>query len=59
MKETVAIHILALIHKHICVLNLNKKLFQKYFKFVYLINFFSYLDIFSLDNNRFDYLNVD
>jgi hypothetical protein len=38
MNETVATCISY--SSHICVLNLNKKLFQKYFKLVYLYNFF-------------------
>jgi len=37
-----------------------QNLTKKYFNFVYLFNFFSYLDIlFSLDNDTFDYRNVD
>jgi len=63
MNETVAIHILAirLIHIHICILKLNKIISKKkkYFNFVYLYKFFSYLVIFSLDKDSFDYRNVD
>ena len=55
MNETVATYILAkrLIH----ILN---KIISKYFKkFLRVYDLYSYLDIFSLDNDSFDYQNVD
>ena len=35
-------------------IKIKQNYFKKYFNFVYLYNFFSYLDIFSLDNDSFE-----
>jgi hypothetical protein len=40
-------------------IKIKQNYFKKYLNFVYVYNFFSYLDIFSLDNDSFDYRNVD
>ncbi len=40
-------------------IKIEQNYFQKYFNSVYLYNFSSYLDIFSLDNDSFDYRNLD
>jgi hypothetical protein len=55
MNETVATYISYTSHSHTytCILKLNKII-----SCIYII-FFSYLDIFSLDNDSFDYRNVD
>ena len=60
MNETVATYISYTSHSYTYMrIKFKQELIQKYFKFVYLYNFFSYLDIFSLDNDSFDYRNVD
>ena len=60
MNETVATYISYTFHSNTYMqLKLNKTISKKYFNSVYLYNFFSYLDIFSLDNDSFDYRNVD
>ncbi len=60
MNETV-VHISAIRLIHICLLKLSKIISKKkiFYNFVYLYNFFSYLDIFSLDDDSFGYRNVD
>jgi hypothetical protein len=40
-------------------IKIRQNYFKKYFNFVYLYNFFSYLDILSLDNDSFDFRNND
>jgi hypothetical protein len=60
MNETVATYISYTSHSYTYMrIKFKQELIQKYFKFVYLHNFFSYLDIFSLDNDSFGYQNVD
>jgi hypothetical protein len=60
MNETVATYLaLRLIHIHICILKLNKIISKNILISCIYIIFFSYLDIFSLDNDSFDYRNVD
>jgi hypothetical protein len=59
MNETVATYISYTSHSYTYI-HIKIKQKKKYFNFVYLYNFFfSYLDIFSLDNDSFDYRNVD
>ena len=61
MNETVATYISYTSHSYTYMhIKIKQNYFKKYFNFVYLYNFFfSYLDIFSLDNDSFDYRNVD
>jgi hypothetical protein len=61
MNETVVTYISYTSHSYIYV---HIKIKQNYFKKSILISciyiiFFSYLDLFSLDNDSFDYRNVD
>jgi hypothetical protein len=61
MNENVATYINYTSHSYTYMhIKIKQNYFKKiYFNFVYLYNFFSYLDIFSLDNDSFDYRNVD
>jgi hypothetical protein len=57
MNETVATYISYTSHSYTYMHIKIKQNYSK--KYLNLYNFFSYLDIFSLDNDSFDYRNVD